>query len=187
MRSIFQSGLAAFMLLAALAAQAQECTNFQFWVMNQAGDNFPELNINYLISNANGMPTADGVWEVGANGVEADFCLAPGCYSIAISGEGVSPESMALDLFQSDFVQMLELTAADEEGVWDATFCIEQGWEYSCPEAIGYAAGEGCTWAFEIGSFQEGEEVMWNFGDGSEPIWGGHFIEYEYGAAGTYE
>lgn len=187
MRTFFQSGIAAFMLLAAFAVQAQECTNFQFWVMNQAGEDYPELNINYLISNANDMPTADGVWEVGANGIEAEFCLAPGCYSIAISGEGVSPESVALDLFQSDFVQMLELTAADEEGLWYAEFCIEQGWEYNCPEAIDYAAGEGCTWAFEIGSFQEGEEVMWNFGDGSEPIWGGHFIEYEFETAGTYE
>jgi hypothetical protein len=187
MKSYVQSGLAAFMLLASFAVQAQECTPFQFWVMNQAGESNPVLVINYLISNANGMPTADGVWEVGANGLEADFCLAPGCYSIAISGDGVSPESVAVDLFQSDFVQMLEFTAADGEGVWDATFCIEQGWEYNCPEAIDYAAGEGCTWAFEIGSFQEGEEVMWNFGDGSEPIWGGHFIEYEFETAGTYE
>ena len=129
------------MLLASFTVQAQECTPFQFWVMNQAGEGNPVLVLNYLISNANGMPTADGVWEVGANGVEADFCLAPGCYSLAISGDGVSPESVAVDLFQSDFVQMLELTAADEEGVWDATFCIEQAWEYSCPEAIDYAAG----------------------------------------------
>lgn len=126
MKSFFQLGFAAFLLLASFAVQAQECTNFQFWVANQAGENYPVLNINYLISNANGMPTVDGTWEVGANGVEAEFCLSPGCYSIAISGDGVSGESVGLELFQSDFVQILELTPSEGEGVWDATFCIEQ-------------------------------------------------------------
>ncbi len=175
------------MLLLSLTSWAQECTPFQFWVMNQAGESDPILNVNYLISNADGMPTADGVWEVTSSGLTAEFCLAPGCYSVAISGDGVSPESVGLELFQSDIVQILQFTSSDEEGVWQAEFCIEQGWQFNCPEAIDYAAGEGCTWAFEIGSFQEGEEVLWNFGDGSEPVWGGHFIEYEFETAGAYE
>lgn len=186
MKSFFQTGLTALFLLASVIVQAQECTNFQFWVSNQAGENYPVLNINYLISNANGMPTVDGTWEVGANGVQAEFCLSPGCYSIAISGDGVNGESVGLELFQSDFVQILELTPAEGEGNWDAGFCIEQAQEFNCPEAIDYAAGEGCTWAFEIGSFQEGEEVLWNFGDGTEPVWGGHFIEHAFSGSGTY-
>ena len=143
--------------------------------------------MNFVISNADGAVETEGLWEVTSAGLTAEFCLASGCYSIALSGDEVSSENVGLELFQSDVVQILELTPAAQEGHWDVAFCIEQGWQFNCPEAIDYTEVEGCTWAFEIGSFQEGEEVMWNFGDGSEPIWGGHFIEYEFETAGTYE
>ena len=186
MRIFFRIGMAAVWLFLSLTAWAQECVPFEFWVVNQS-DEGNAIAMNFAISNADGAVETEGVWEVTSAGLTAEFCLAPGCYSIALSGDEVSSETVGLELFQADFVQILELTPAAEEGYWDATFCIEQGWQYNCPDAIGYAEGEGCTWAFEIGSFQEGEEVMWNFGDGSEPIWGGHFIEYEFETAGTYE
>ena len=186
MRIFFRIGMAAAWLFLSLTAWAQECVPFEFWVVNQS-DEGNTIVMNFAISNVDGAVETEGVWEVTSAGLTAEFCFAPGCYSIALSGDGVSSETVGLELFQSDFVQILELTPAAEEGYWDAAFSIEQGWQYNCPDAIGYAEGEGCTWAFEIGSFQEGEEVMWNFGDGSEPIWGGHFIEYEFETAGTYE
>ena len=186
MRIFFRIGMAVAWLFLSLTAWAQECVPFEFWVVNQS-DEGNAIAMNFAISNADGAVETEGVWEVTSAGLMAEFCFAPGCYSIALSGDEVSSETVGLELFQSDFVQILELTPAAEEGYWDAAFCIEQGWQYNCPDAIGYAEGEGCTWAFEIGSFQEGEEVMWNFGDGSEPIWGGHFIEYEFETAGTYE
>ncbi len=186
MRIFCRVGMAAAWLFLSLTAWAQECTPFEFWVVNQS-DEGNAIAMNFVISNADGAVEAEGVWEVTSAGLTAEFCLAPGCYSIALSGDEVSSENVGLELFQSDFVQILELTPAAQEGYWDAAFCIEPGWQCNCPDAIGYAEGEGCTWAFEIGSFQEGEEVMWNFGDGSEPIWGGHFIEYEFETAGTYE
>ena len=186
MRIFFRIGMAAVWLFLSLTAWAQECVPFEFWVVNQS-DEGNAIAMNFAISNADGAVETEGVWAVTSAGLTAEFCLAPGCYSIALSGDEVSSETVGLELFQADFVQILELTPAAEEGYWDAAFCIEQGWQYNCPDAIGYAEGEGCTWAFEIGSFQEGEEVMWNFGDGSEPIWGGHFIEYEFETAGTYE
>ena len=186
MSIFFRIGIAAAWLFLSLTAWAQECVPFEFWVVNQS-DEGNAIAMNFAISNADGAVETEGVWEVTSAGLTAEFCLTPGCYSIALSGDEVSSETVGLELFQSDFVQILELTPAAEEGYWDAAFCIEQGWQYNCPDAIGYAEGEGCTWAFEIGSFQEGEEVMWNFGDGSEPIWGGHFIEYEFETAGTYE
>ena len=186
MSIFFRIGMAAAWLFLSLTAWAQECVPFEFWVVNQS-DEGNAIAMNFVISNADGAVETEGVWEVTSAGLTAEFCLTPGCYSIALSGDEVSSETVGLELFQSDFVQILELTPAAEEGYWDAAFCIEQGFQYNCPDAIGYAEGEGCTWAFEIGSFQEGEEVMWNFGDGSEPIWGGHFIEYEFETAGTYE
>ena len=186
MRIFYRIGMVAAWLFLSLTAWAQECVPFEFWVVNQS-DEGNAIAMNFAISSADGGVETEGVWEVASAGLTAEFCLTPGCYSIVLSGDGVSSETVGLELFQSDFVQILELTPAAEQGYWDATFCIEQGWQYNCPDAIGYAEGEGCTWAFEIGSFQEGEEVMWNFGDGSEPIWGGHFIEYEFETAGTYE
>ena len=186
MSIFFRIGMAAAWLFLSLTAWAQECVPFEFWVVNQS-DEGNAIAMNFAISNADGAVETEGVWEVTSAGLTAEFCLTPGCYSIVLSGDEVSSETVGLELFQSDFVQILEFTPAAEEGYWDAAFCIEQGFQYNCPEAIGYAEGEGCTWAFEIGSFQEGEEVMWNFGDGSEPVWGGHFIEYEFETAGTYE
>lgn len=187
MKRLFQFVFAAIMLFATLGLTAQECSNVQFWVYNQS-DELDAIAMSYAISNAEGAVVWEGIWwEVTSEGWSEELCLAPGCYSMAIEGDQVSPETVGLELFQSDFVQILELSPADEEGVWDVWFCVEQAQEFNCPEAIGYAEGEGCTWAFEIGSFQEGEEVMWDFGDGSEPIWGGHFIEYEFEFSGTYE
>jgi hypothetical protein len=170
-----------------LISLAQQCTNVEFFVMNQSGENWPVLEVDYLISNANGMPTANGTWEVTPNGTTAGFCLSVGCYTISLSGDGVSGESVGLELFQSDFVQILDLMPAEEEGVWNASFCVEQGQMFNCPDAIDYAAGEGCNWAFEIGSFQEGEQVHWNFGDGTETVVGGHFIEHVFENSGTYQ
>ena len=174
------------MALGPISSRAQECSDIQFFVVNQAGENWPVLDVNYLISNEEGMPTADGTWEVTPNGLTADFCLSVGCYSIALSGEAVNGETIGLELFQSDFIQILELNQT-EGGIWQASFCVEQPMEFNCPEAIGFSEGEGCAWAFEIGSFQEGEEVLWDFGDGTQSIWGGHFITHEFEESGTYE
>ena len=174
-----------FTLLAIAPLQAQECSNVEFFIINQAGENWPVLNVDYLISNANGMPTANGTWEVTSNGTGAEFCLVPGCYSLEISGDAVNPETVSIELFQSDFIQVLTWNAV-EEGAWLAEFCVEQPQEFNCPESIDYAAGEGCAWAFEIGSFQEGESVEWSFGDGSEGAVGGHFIQHVFPGAGSY-
>ena len=66
-------------------------------------------------------------------------------------------------------------------------FCVENAQQFDCPEVIYFEAGEGCTWAFEIGSFQEGENVVWNFGDGQESVEGGHFHVHDFPNTGTYE
>jgi hypothetical protein len=66
------------------------------------------------------------------------------------------------------------------------TFIVEGcGNSGDCPTTTFYQ-GDGCSWQFEIGSFSPGENVTWNFGDGTE-IDGGHFIEYVYDAPGEYQ
>jgi hypothetical protein len=55
-----------------------------------------------------------------------------------------------------------------------------------CPSENFYTEGDCLNWVFEIGSFQEGEIAIWNFGDGTV-FTGGHFTTHEYTEPGTYE
>jgi len=56
--------------------------------------------------------------------------------------------------------------------------------QIDCPDTM-YADGDGCDWVFEIGSFQEGEAVIWSFGDLATEE-GGHFNTFSFPESGTY-
>lgn len=56
-----------------------------------------------------------------------------------------------------------------------------------CPTEIWSGAGAECgVMNFEIGSFVEGENVMWFPGDESGAVQGGHFFSHTYANPGTY-
>ncbi len=56
-----------------------------------------------------------------------------------------------------------------------------------CPTEIWSGAGTECgVMNFEIGSFVEGENVMWFPGDESGAVQGGHFFSHTYANPGTY-
>ena len=178
--------LSLFALASFSTIWSQECNPISFSIQNTS-NTIENLTIAYdLIGNSgNGDLFSTGSWSV--NAAEAawvEFCLPAGCYALFISGESVNPESIAMELWQSDYVQMVEFDS--QEGGWIFNFCVENAPVFDCPDFIDYAAGEGCAWAFEIGSFQEGENVVWNFGDGQEPVEGGHFIEHEFAQSGVY-
>lgn len=63
-----------------------------------------------------------------------------------------------------------------------AIFPSECAAQIDCPDEL-LAEGSGCTWYFEVGNFQSGEEVIWNFGDDSTLV-GGHFAEYVFDTDG---
>lgn len=52
-----------------------------------------------------------------------------------------------------------------------------------CPEEI-FAVEGGCTWGFEVSSFQPGEFATWTFGD--DVVTGGHYANYTFAGDGTY-
>ena len=169
-------------------AVAQDCANVEFAVFNTTGGEIAQLNVAYEISLLNSEIAETGLWEVTEAGVFAPMCLPVGCYFIAIEGASVNPNAIEVQLMQSDYIMILSGWIQDgNEGAWITEFCVETPMEFYCPEAIDYAAGEGCEWSFEIGSFQQGESVDWNFGDGSGVIAGGHFMEHVFPSAGTYE
>jgi PKD repeat protein len=56
-----------------------------------------------------------------------------------------------------------------------------------CPTEMWSGAGTECgVMNFEIGSFVEGENVMWFPGDDSGAVQGGHFFSHTYANPGTY-
>ena len=71
---------------------------------------------------------------------------------------------------------------------WCETWTVEG--ESDCPTEDDFDAvnvdGNCTSWVFEIGSFVEGEEVYWDYGDGSGEL-GGHFTDHTYQEDGEYE
>lgn len=169
------------------AIWSQECNYVGLYIQNNSNE-IESLSIDYAIlgDSGEGEAVEEGLWVVNANeGMSVEFCLPTGCYALEISGESVSSSTVYMELFQSDFIEIIDFSS-EEEGVWMFTFCVENAPVFDCPEVIEYVAGEGCAWLFEIGSFQEGEEVLWEFGDGTESVWGGHFIEHEFPESGVF-
>ena len=176
------------LLLFVDAAMAQDCANVEFAIFNQSQGEIPQLNVEYEISFSNNEIAETGLWEVTDAGVFAPMCLPVGCYFIAIEGASVNPNAIEVQLMQSDYIIILSGWIQDgNQGAWITEFCVETPMEFYCPDVVDYVEGEGCSWAFEIGSFQQGEEVEWNFGDWGEPVVGGHFIEHDFPNSGTYE
>jgi PKD domain len=57
-----------------------------------------------------------------------------------------------------------------------------------CPDQIYATPAATCnTWNFEIGSFVQGANVVWNFDDGTGQIVGGQFMPHTFNTPGTYQ
>ena len=176
------------LIILAPAAMAQDCANVEFAAFNLTGGEIPQLNVAYEISDLSNDVVESGLWEVTEAGVFAPMCLPMGCYILSTEIGAVDLSAIEIQLMQSDYIMILSGWIQDgNEGAWITEFCVETPVEFYCPESIDYAVGEGCAWSFEIGSFQQGESVDWNFGDGGESVLGGHYIEHDFPNAGTYE
>jgi PKD repeat protein len=69
----------------------------------------------------------------------------------------------------------------------EATVEISCGAAVECPTEIWSGAGAECgVMNFEIGSFVEGEVVIWFPGDETGAVTGGHFFSHAYANPGTY-
>lgn len=156
-------------------------------------------NATFYLSSAEGGPTSAGLSILNAEGYEVvpafnaslaedwqeTFCLYPGCYTLAVQA-GLPWEAVSVDWEAFGAEQEFEEVLVGDATMW-YTFCVNPEVMPDCPDAIDYLAVDGCLGTFEIGSFVEGEVVEWNFLDGTEPVTGGHFIQHEYAANGTYD
>jgi PKD repeat protein len=67
------------------------------------------------------------------------------------------------------------------------TVQIDCGTSTECPTEIWSGAGAECgVMNFEIGSFVQGENVVWYPGDDTGAMTGGHFFSHQYAQAGVY-
>ena len=122
---------------------AQECTNVEFIALNTSGGEIAQLNVVYEINAIMGESVESGLWEVTSDDVFTPLCLPAGCYTMLISGASVSPNTLEVQLSQSDFIMILVWDQGPEEGEWVTEFCIENAKQLDCPEEIDFEAGEG--------------------------------------------
>ena len=114
-------------------------------------------------------------------------CLPDGCYEFIVQSETVIDPVINFEAFiysLSEEFELISETFSDYSVVWE--FSIGDGCADPCPQEIWMSEGNNCgCYEFEIGSFIEGESVIWNFGNGVE-IEGGHYIDYCFEENGEY-
>ena len=179
--------LAVVALFAGWNASGQTCTPTTLFLTSYFEAGGPST-VSLSIQGPNGDWYAEGL-QIGLNAEDNDwqetFCLWPGCYAVYLTGDvPLNPENFGVEMASSGVPVPFEISFGDATVFLDV--CVEPAVNVSCPEAIDYMNVEGCQGAFEIGSFVEGESVVWQFGDGSEPVVGGHFITHAFPENGVY-
>lgn len=167
--------------LGSVARAQGDCTPVVVELAWQGMSTQPAL-LTFLVVSPEGVvvPGITLPFVSGPQQLNQTICLAPGCYTVMV-GSNVPLNGELLDVgFEGQGLEVSQTADGVWEWVW--SLCVEGA---DCPEAIDYAQGEGCAWAFEIGSFVAGESVIWNFGDGTEQV-GGHFVTHAFPGNGMY-
>ncbi len=171
----------------------EECSTV-FLTVNTIGPEVTGLDgQTFTITNSNSEVV--GVYTADYNAAEAwtwNTCLSPGCYTVQVLGDccmnyGPNPdtyyeiEMAGQNVEMSPFIQFSE-----EVGYFDFSVnsdCLEP---VDCEMEL-WAGNPSCDMGqFEVGSFLEGAEYIWDFGDGTSAE-GGHFIEHLYEESGIYK
>ncbi|MDC1360391.1 hypothetical protein N8204_00780, partial [Flavobacteriales bacterium] len=97
---------------------SQECANVEFITLNTSGGEIAQLNVAYEINAAVGELEESGLWEVTSDDVVTPLCLPAGCYTLLISGTSVSPNTLEVQLAQSDYIMILDWDQGAGEGEW---------------------------------------------------------------------
>ncbi|MGC6531544.1 MAG: PKD domain-containing protein [Flavobacteriales bacterium] len=167
-----------------------DCTEVGFGIDLASGEG-QDLALEWQIAGPEGNALFEGLCYYG-DSPWCDFsaCIGEGCHTLYMSFSTPVDSPDALNLFGADGMGGVVFynTYWDPSGT-EATFqfsldgsCEEV--EDDCPEEVYAGPLEDCGWwEFEIGSFVEGELVVWEFGDGTT-VTGGHYIQHEYTTSG---
>ena len=147
------------------------------------------IELAWLLEDAEGVDLDEGLLELILGGPNAniDLCLPDGCYYLTLEG----PLDFGIDviIFLATLDELdLEPFEVDYNGnSLSVGFSINSNCQVEeCPEEMWHGPAELCgCYAFEIGSFGESVEVLWDFGDGTSQE-GGHFADHCYETNGEY-
>jgi PKD repeat protein len=166
-----------------------DCTEFNV-SLESIIDPGTVVTLNWLLEEFGGEALEDGVLEIilgGASG-ELNLCLPDGCYSLSFTG----PEEFSFEILLI-YLALAELdlepfNVSLDGNTLSLDFSVNSdciGGD-DCPENYGFGPQEECgCFNMEIGSFVEGENVFWQFGDGTVEE-GGHFADHCYEEDGVY-
>ena len=172
--------LGVFFAALAGAAAAQTCTPLTA-ALTWQGNSTALLTVSVTSNGAIVVPVFT-VPFAGPGTLSPDFCFADGCYTVTVTSN-VPLNGDLLDVeFEGDGVDATWVSDGPQQWVFEV--CVGGGGS-DCPDAIDYAAGSGCAWAFEIGGFVAGEAVVWDFGDGTVAE-GGHYVTHTFPGNGVY-
>lgn len=132
---------------------------------------FVDQECGLMVFTASGFePGAQLLWTVGGNEYQV------GVDVVTVQFETEEPTQVCVSY---------ETMGCPEGVTWCETFTPSLCG--GCPEETFMGEGEECgCYAFEIGSFVDGESVTWDFGDGTILDNEGHFIEYCYAENGVF-
>ena len=192
MKYLVRSICSIALFLAVLSVQAQECEELSITVSSNIELGGPE-NFQLNIENEEGVSVVE--FEAVAFGeLSIEFlvaCLDPsGCYSATVFFSAAdNPEALEFEMetVMGAPVFPVNFYYHPEGEVLTFQFSFDNDCPfYDCPEEFFFDTEGDCGGIVaEIGSFVDGEEVQWTYGDGTVEI-GGHFTDYMYEANGTY-
>ncbi len=168
-----------------VAEECEEtCTDVQFGLLNLTSD---ITSVDWSLTGP-GITFAEGTAEYDGFGTEwIDLCIEEGCYYFEVTSEEGLFSNNTFSLSKQGISGPVTLEGVvNTPFVLGFEFCVGPTLVYPapCPSELWYNASCEVV-EFEIGSFQEGEVGIWDFGDGTI-VEGGHYITHDYQQPGEY-
>lgn len=165
-----------------------DCEGFDLTIESSLLEGGPAF-LTWEILDDEEMLVAEGVAQFSIENPDysVNLCLEWGCYTLNLGSDGIwDPLAISLDFVSNDVEFYVYELYIGMDGI-GLGFGIGTDCESTCPEDYGSVMYKQCgCFGFEIGSFVEGENVIWDWGDGSVSE-GGHFAEHCYYQNGVYE
>lgn len=169
-----------------------ECNDVTLSIMSNVSANGPESGVATIWNPETNEMLAFEQFEWSAENEmnTMSACLPDGCYEVVVDGDCCINYGLNYTMNASSENADVSLSDFDANDAISGYFTLSVNAdcnESECPDHIWSSADEDCgVMNFEIGSFVQGEEVVWYPGDESGAVEGGHFFSHHYEESGTY-